>query len=164
METRLCHPNNYDQLVTIASDICRLYADIKGYECSSTLFKSNRPNEINAEMYRSRPDIIICERNCITVIKLTCPFETNLLKSHDCTITKYQNLRSALLNPCLHFKLILLEIYSLGFTGSSIKTFETYLNGINLDSVRIIKKRQEVAIRASYNIYCRLIKYGLIQN
>ena len=44
----------------------------------------------------------------------------------------YQNLRSALLNPCSDFKLILLEISSLGFTGSSIKTFETYLNGKKL--------------------------------
>ena len=96
METRLCHSNNYDQLVTIASDICRLYADIKGYECPSTLFKSKRPNEINAEMYRSRPDTIIRERNCITVIKLTCPFETNLLKSHDYTITKYRSSQSLL--------------------------------------------------------------------
>ena len=40
-------------------------------------------------------------------------------------------------------------------TGSSIKTFETYLNGINFNFVRIIKKCQEVAIRASYFSYCR---------
>ena len=95
------------------------------------------------------------ERNCITVIELTCPCETNPLKSHDYKITKYQNLRSALLSPCSHFKLIFLEILSLGFTGSSIKTFETYLSGKKLDSVRITKKCQEVAIRASYRIYCR---------
>ena len=47
--------------------------------------------EKNAEMYRSKPDIIIRETNCITVIELTCPFEKNLLKSHDYKITKYQN-------------------------------------------------------------------------
>ena len=91
-----------NNLVTIASDTCRLYADINGYECPRTLFKSKRPNEKNPEMYRSRPDIIICERNCITLIELTCPFETNLLKSHDYKITKYQNLRSAFINPCSH--------------------------------------------------------------
>ena len=78
-------------LVAIASDTCKLYADINGYECPSTLFKSKIPNETNAQMYRWRPDIIIPERNCITVIELTCPSETNLLKSHDCKITKNQN-------------------------------------------------------------------------
>ena len=106
-------------------------------------------------MYLSRPGIIIRERNCITVIELMCPFQTNLLKLRDYKVTKYQNLRSALLNPCSYFKLVLLEISSLGFTGSSIKAFETYLNGKSLDSVRIIKKCQEVAIRVSYYIYCR---------
>ena len=76
----------------------------------------------------------------------TCPFETNLLKSYDYKVTKYQSLRSALLNTCSHLKLILLEISSLGFTRSSIKTFETYLNGKNLDSVRIIKKMSRSGI------------------
>ena len=112
-------------LVAIASDTCRLCADTNGNECPSTLFKSKRPNETNAEMYRSRPDIIIRERNSITVIELARPFETNLLTSHDYKITKYQNLRSALLNPCSHFKLILLFSW---FNRSSRKTFETYLN------------------------------------
>ena len=72
-----------NNLVAIASDTCRSYADINGYECQSTLFESKRPNETNAEMYRSRPDIIIREGNCVAVIELTCPFETNLLNSHD---------------------------------------------------------------------------------
>ena len=33
--------NNY---VAIASDTGRLYADMNGYECPSTLYKSKRPN------------------------------------------------------------------------------------------------------------------------
>ena len=143
-----------NNLATIAYDTCRLYADINGYEWPSTLFKSKRPNETNAEMYRSRSDIIR-ERNCITVIELACPFGTNLLKSYDYKNTKYENLRGAFLNPFSYFKLILLEISCLGFTVSSIKTFEIVLNGNNLDSVRIIKTCQGVAIRASYYIYHR---------
>ena len=78
-----------NNLVAIASNTSTLYANINGYECPSTLFKSKRSNETNAEMYRSRPDIIR-EINCITVIELTCPFETNLL-SH--MITKSLNTR-----------------------------------------------------------------------
>ena len=136
----------------------QIYADINGCECPSTLVQSIRPNETNAEMYWSRADIIIRERNCITVIEVTCPFKTNLLSSHDYKIPKYQNLCSDLLNPCSRFKLILLEISSLDFTGPSIKTFETYVNGKNLDFVRIIKKYQEAAICTSYYIYGRCNK------
>ena len=88
-----------NSLVVIATDTCSLYPDIIGYECPSTLFKSKRPNETKAEMYRWRPDIINRERNCITVIEIMCPFETNQVKSHDYKVTKYENLRSALLNP-----------------------------------------------------------------
>ena len=66
METRLYHPNNYEQPRRIGSDTCRLYADINGYEYPSTLFKSKRPNETNAEMYWLIPDIII--REPITVL------------------------------------------------------------------------------------------------
>ena len=99
-----------NNLVVTASDTCRLYADIIRYECPSILFKSERPVEKNAEMYLSRPGIIIRERNCITVIELMCPFETNLLKSHDYKVTKYQNLRSALISSwySLRFRLLVL--------------------------------------------------------
>ena len=41
-----------NNLVAIVSDTSRLYADINGYECPSTLSKSKRQNETNAEMYR----------------------------------------------------------------------------------------------------------------
>ena len=76
-----------NNLATTAFDTCGLYAHINGYERPSTLFKSKCPIESNVEMYLSRPDIIIQERNCITVIELTGPFETNLLKLHDYKIT-----------------------------------------------------------------------------
>ena len=48
-----------NNLITIVSDTCRVYANMNGYECPNTLFKSKRPNETNAEMYQSRPDSII---------------------------------------------------------------------------------------------------------
>ena len=79
-------------LVTIASETCRLYADINRYECRSTLFKSESPNG----------------KKC-----------WKILKSHDYKIRiEISESRSALLNPSSHFKLILLEISSLDFTGS----------------------------------------------
>ena len=111
----------------IMNNLSTIASDINGHQCPITLFKSRRPNEAIAKMYRSRPDIIQ-EENCITVVELTCRLETNLLKLHNYKITKYQNLCSALSNTCSHFKLILLEISYLSFNWSSIKTFKTNLN------------------------------------
>ena len=70
----------------------KLYADIEGFENTNTLFKSSRPNETNAEMYRQRSDIVILERRQITIIELTCPFETNFNKLHKYKARRYNNL------------------------------------------------------------------------
>ena len=65
------------------SEDFKLYADIEGFENTNKLFKSSRRNEPNAEMYHQRPDVVILERRRITIIELTCPFETNFNKSHE---------------------------------------------------------------------------------
>ena len=140
-----------NKIFTIASDACTLYVDINSYECPTTLFKSSRPNESNDEIYCSQPDTVIPGRNCIAVIKLTCLFEMNLLKSHDYKNTRYRNLHSALLNPCSHFKLMPTEIPCYWFH----RIFNKNLNGKYLGSVRIIKECQKVTIRVSYYIYYR---------
>ena len=80
--------------------------------------------------------------------------ERNLEKSRDYKKTRYKNLRSALLSPRVHFNLILLETSSSGFTGST-KSSEQFLSSKDLDAKRIIRKCQEVALRASYFTYCR---------
>ena len=134
MATRLYHPNNYKQPRRNRFWYLQIVCWHQQVWITKHPFKSKRSNERNAEMYWSRPDIVIRERNCITVVEVMCPFETNLLKSHDYKVSKYQNLHSALPNPCSHFKLILLEISSHDFTGSPIKIFETYLNGRNCKS------------------------------
>ena len=126
--------NNF---VTIASKGFRLYADIDGYECASRLFRSSRPQDPDVDKYRPRPDIVIQERNKTTIIELTCPFETNLEKSRDYKKTIYKNLRNALLSPRAHFNLILQEISTSGFTGST-KSFKQFLKSEDLDANRII--------------------------
>ena len=97
--------------------------------------------------YNSRNKLYYCNR--IDVPLWNKSTEVAWLQNHEISES-----RSALLNPSSHFKLILLEISCLDFTGSSLKIFETYLN-LKLHSVRITKKCQEVAIRASHYIYCR---------
>ena len=142
--------NNF---VTIASEGFRLYAGIDGYDCLSFLFRSSRPQDPDADKYKPRPDITIQERNKTTTTELTCPFEMNLEKSHDYKKARYKNLSSALLGPCTHFNMIL-EISPSRFTGST-KSFEQFLKSKDLDAKRIIRKCQEVALRASYFIYFR---------
>ena len=115
-----------NNLIISISEGFKLYADIEGFENTNTLFKSSRPNEPNAEMYRQLPDIVILEIRRITIIELTCPFETNFNKSHEYKARRYNNLRKALITPLAQFSLILLEISTLGFIGKTIKTFKSF--------------------------------------
>ena len=133
----------------------KLYADVEGFENTNTLFKSSRPDKPNAEMYRQRPDIVILERCRITVIELTCPFETNFNKWHEYKARRYKNLRNVLITPRAQFNLILLEISTLGFIGKTIKTFSQFLKELKLDDGKIINKCQKAAVRTSYFIYCQ---------
>ena len=65
-----------NNLLNSSTEAFKIFADIEGFENTNVLFKSSRPNEPNADMYRQRPDIVILEQHRITVIELTCPFET----------------------------------------------------------------------------------------
>ena len=98
-------------------------------------------------MYRQRPGIAILEKRRITIIELTCPFETNCNKSHEFKVGRYNNLRNALITLRAQFNLILLNISTQGFAGKMIKTFSELLKQLKLDDERIINKCQEVAIR-----------------
>ena len=143
-----------NNLITFTSEDFKIYADINGFESTNALFKSSRPNEPNTEMYRQRPDIAILEKRRITILELTCPFETDFNKSHEFKARRYNNLRKALITPSAQFNLILLEISTLGF-GKMIKTFSKFLKELKLDDERIINKCQEVVICTSYYIYSR---------
>ena len=129
-----------NNLITFTSEDFKIYADINGFVSSNALFKSSRPNEPNAEMYHQRSDIVILENCRITIIELTCPFETNFNKSHEFKARRYNNLRNALITPLVQFTLILLEFSSLGFAGKMIKTFSKFLKELKLDDERIINK------------------------
>ena len=66
-----------NSLKTFRSEDFKIYADINGFESTNALFKSSRPSEPSAEMYRQRADIAILGKRRITIMELTCPFETN---------------------------------------------------------------------------------------
>ena len=105
----------------------------------------------------TEPDLTLCWKNDnqIITIELTCPYETNTEKSWEFKKRRYENLKNELITPKSNFKLILLEITSLGFTTNDVKCFKDFILKLNLDYERIIYKCQEVAMRTSFYIYCR---------
>ena len=148
-----------NDLVTFTSEDFKIYADINVFKSTNTLFKYSRPNEPDAEMYRQRPDIVILEKRRVTIIELTCPFETNFNKSHKFKARRYNNLRNGLItlrafetnfNKSHKFKarrynnlrnglitlraqlnLILLKISTLGFAGKTIKHSVNFQNNLS---------------------------------
>ena len=86
-----------NSLKTFRSEDFKIYADINGFESTNALFKSSRPNKPNAEMYRQPPDIVILEKRQITIIELTCPFETDFNRSREFKDTTIYTAGSSLL-------------------------------------------------------------------
>ena len=139
----------------------RLHAGIEGFENPATLFKSRQQSltttgpQQNDLLHRARPDIAIETRDTLTVIELTCPYETNTTKSREYKETRYKEIKSELLTPPSNFQLIFLEVTSLGFVTKNIKTFRNFLKSLNINERYLIEKLQEAAIRCSYLTYCR---------
>ena len=134
----------------------RLCADIKGLWNPATLFKSRQQSltttglQQNDILHRARPYIAIEIRDTLTVIELTCPYETNTTKSREYNETRYKGIKSELLTPASNFQLIFLEVTSLGFATKNIKTFRNFLKSIIINERYLIDKLQKVAIRCSY--------------
>ena len=150
----------------VINDLLQLYADIDSYVNPATLFKK-RDQAITTNMddnlqRKTRRVIVLKNENQITAIELTCRYETNQEKSRELQKRRYENLKNELITPTSNFKLILLEITSLGFTTNYLKCFKDFMLKLNFDYERIIYKCQEVAaIRTSLYIYCRRNKRWL---
>ena len=138
-----------------------MYANIEGFENPATLFKLEQQSltitgpQQNDLLQRARPDIAIENRDTLTVIGLTCPYETNTTKSREYKKTRYKEIKCELLTPPSNFQLIFLEVTSLAFVTKNIKTFRKFLKSININERYLMEKLQEVAVRCSYFIYCR---------
>ena len=101
----------------------------------------------------TRPGIVICEESKILVLELTVCHETNLQKSKQFKLSKYENI-----NTCLQssFKNIPVQVYSievsvLGFI-SELKTFTNaaVLPDLNTSTRSALTLE---AIKSSYEIY-----------
>ena len=53
------------------------------------------------------------------------------------------------------FEVITVEVTTLGFMSKNINRFRRLLRALDLNEERIVKKCMEVALRASFYIYCK---------
>ena len=121
--------------------------------CDSNKLQYNTTSQL---FTTQRPHFAILDGDEMTVIELTICFETNTLKSREYKIKRYKDLKSHLLQPVSKFKVLFLEITSLGFISEqSDKLFAKYLKSAGVDSDHAIFKCMETAIRASCFTFCR---------
>ena len=128
-----------------ATEDIEIFADCVdcGLKCTSNLFET------------LRPDIVIrCKRE-FYVIELTVPYETNSKIARKRKQDKYRDLRSQLLVPCEKFKVLTLEFTTLGFVTKNIRQFRRLCRSLNLQENRIITKCMEIALRATFYIFCK---------
>ena len=116
-----------------------LYADVNGFL---------NPSIITGENYR--PDILfLIQSKCLYVPELTVAFESNLNNNAVRKKEKYRNYR------CVRF--VNLSMSSLGVFSDEYSTFLDMMNDIGIDKkqqIDIIKKMINIAIRATYYIFC----------
>ena len=129
----------------VASEEIEIFADCPdcGLKCTSNLFEN------------LRPDIVVRHKQDFYVIELTVPYETNWKIARRRKQDKYRDLRTQLLVPCEKFKVITLEITTLGFVTKNIRQFRRLCRSLSLQDNRIIKKCMEVALRATFYIFCK---------
>ena len=114
------------------------------YRCTSDLFQS------------SRPDMVVIFENKVVAIELTVCFDTNTKKSREYKQTRYKNLKDHILVACEEFEVIYLEFTTLGFISKdSFDPFNKLLKKLGVNENRTLVKCMEIAIRATYFIFCR---------
>ncbi|MDW0252356.1 MAG: reverse transcriptase domain-containing protein [Nitrososphaeraceae archaeon] len=128
-----------------------IFADLPGFNNSTILFNSYRP------------DICIAiDCSTIAVLELTVCHELNLLKSKQYKIDKYKNLVSDLRSSVnfTKLKLFTLEVSTLGFISDSSELTD-YLN-ISKLSVEIKKEVINTVLNYSYWIYCHRFSQSML--
>ena len=103
-----------------------------------------------------RPDMIVIQKGSrFSVLELTCCFELSSSTSRHHNTKRYQELRQQFLCECSELMLIYLEVTNLGFLTRNSADFVSFLEKLNINSDRCVYKCMEVALRASYYIFCR---------
>ena len=137
--------SNDEHKSELISNLTKLMKDIVLVllNCTSTLFRS------------LRPDVVLIYRSEVYVIELTVPYETNCLIAKRRKEERYRNLKEELMINCDSFDVITLEVTTLGFVSKDVAKFRRLLKYLKVNDNRIIAKCMEVALRATFFIYCR---------
>ena len=124
-----------------------LYADVNGFL---------NPSIITGENYR--PDLLfLIQSKCLYVLELTVGFESNLNNNAVRKKEKYVNLINEMSRNYRDVRVVNLSMSSLGVFSNECSTFLDMMNDIGIDKKQqryIIKKVINIAIRATYYIFC----------
>ena len=125
-----------------------LYADVNGFL---------NPSIITGENYC--PDLLFqIQSKCLYVLELTVGFESNLNNNAARKKEKYVNLINEVSRNYRCVRFVNLSMSSLGVFSNECSTFLDMMNDIGIDKKQqryIIKKVINIAIRATYYIFCR---------
>ena len=91
----------------------KLFADLIGFESTSSLFESSRPDAC-----------IVTANGEVLPLELTVCHELNFEKARDYKEKRYRDLREDLKINCNMFEISFIEISALGFVPTSIKEFK----------------------------------------
>ena len=124
-----------------------LYADVNGFL---------NPSIITGENYR--PDLLfLIQSKCLYVLELTVGFESNLNNNAVRKKEKYVNLINEMSRNYRCVRFVNLSMSSLGVFSNECSTFLDMMNDIGIDKKHqryVIKKVINIAIRATYYIFC----------
>ena len=102
-----------------------------------------------------RPDIVVKNGNKVTVIELSCCYETNFVKTRNYKMKSYSELQDLYID--VNFRVTeLYVVSSLGVLPKNIQEFRNFCKQYDCRNVmRMMEKLSEVTIRRSYFIYTR---------
>ena len=105
-----------------------------------------------------RPDLLfLIQSKCLYVLELTVGFESNLNNNAVRKKEKYLNLINEMSRNYRCVRFVNLSMSSLGVFSDECSTFLDMMNDIGIDKkhqLYIIKKMINIAIRATYYIFC----------
>ena len=114
------------------------------------------PSIITCDTFR--PDLLfLIHSKCLYVVELTVGFESNLRKNAMRKRDKYKNMLVDLNSEHKCVKFVNLSMSSLGVFSDECSTFLDMMNDIGIDKKQqlyIIRKMINIAIRATYYIFC----------
>ena len=110
-----------------------------------------------------RPDTVVKNGNKLTVIELSCCYETNFVKNCNYKIERYSKLQDLCVDKNLRVTKLYVEVSSPGVLLKNIQGFRIFCKQYDcINVMRMMEKLSEVAIRSSYIIYTRRNKGGKI--